>query len=261
MIDVGGSRFDDAGGGFDVFGLHPPTLQRAFVLGQSLYHRYFRVLSDCAAHVPAAGPTIVVANHGGALPMDAALLCMDLLQHSQPTRIPRPIIDRFIPGLPFVNTLFTRLGGVTGTRANVRRLLERGELLVLFPEGTSGIAKPLSDRYRIQDWSVGHAEMALRHGAAIVPVAIVGSEESWPVLGRLRRLHPFGAPYLPVPALPVPLPIRYHFHYGDPIQLADRPDATAADDPAAVRQGAERIRRELELLLRETISLRKARWS
>jgi 1-acyl-sn-glycerol-3-phosphate acyltransferase len=103
--------------------------------------------------------------------------------------------------------------------------------------------------------------MALRHGAAIVPVAIVGSEESWPVLARLRTLHPFGAPYLPVPALPLPLPLRYQLHYGEPIRLTDKPDPATADDPAAVRDAADRVRRELELLLREALALRKAQRS
>jgi len=239
--------FHDAGYGFDVFGLHPPSLARAVMAGRFFYERYFRVDSVGAEHVPAQGPVILVANHAGVLPVDAAMLCLDLLQRTEPPRIPRAVADHFVPRLPLVSTLFSRLGVVSGTRANVRLLLERGELIAIFPEGVTGPAKPFRDRYRIQRWRVGFAELAIRYGAAIVPVAIVGSEESWPVLVKLTALRAFGAPYLPIPASPVPLPVRYHLRYGPPLRFAGGPDAAA--DPTAVAIAAREARTALEQLL------------
>lgn len=200
--------FHDAGHGYDEFGLHPPSLANAVEASRGIYESYFRVDSDGASNIPASGPAILIANHAGFLPVDAAILCLDVLRRTIPPRIPRAVSDHFIPRLPLVSTLFARLGVVSGTRANVQHLLRRGELIAIWPEGVTGPAKAFRDRYRIQAWRVGFAELAIRHRAPVVPVAIIGAEESWPLLGKLRGLRAFGAPYLPIPATPVPLPAQ-----------------------------------------------------
>jgi 1-acyl-sn-glycerol-3-phosphate acyltransferase len=243
------SGFHDAGHGWDVFGLHPPSLDRAAALVDALYRRWFRVTAHGVEHVPATGPVVVIANHAGALPIDAAMLCLDLYHRTG--RIPRVIADRFVPLLPIIGTLFTRLGVAVGTRANVRVLLDRGELVVIFPEGAAGIGKPFRDRYHLQQWRVGHAELALRHRAPVIPAAIIGVEESWPVLGRIRGFHLFGAPFLPVPAVPLPLPLRIHVHYGAPIALHAEVPRLDPDDPDDVYRAAATARRALEDLILE----------
>ncbi len=247
--------FHDAGHGYDEFGLRPSYLARALEAGRGVYERYFRVESTGAHHIPEAGPTILIANHGGILPVDAAMLCMDVLMRTEPPRIPRAIGDHFISRLPIVSTMFSRLGVVSGARANARCLLDRGELLAIWPEGVTGPAKAFRDRYTIKTWRVGFAELAIRHRATIVPVAIVGSEESWPLLGKLERVHPFGAPYLPIPASPLPLPAHYRVRYGAPIHLGHEP--ADAVDPDLVAAAASKVRVEVERLLAESLALRK----
>jgi 1-acyl-sn-glycerol-3-phosphate acyltransferase len=236
--------FRDAGHGFDVFGLHPPALADAVSLSAPLYERYFRVESDGIEHIPDSGAAILVANHGGTLPIDAAMLCLDVLRKTEPPRIPRPIADRFVPRLPIVSTLFARFGVVAGTATNVRRLLEDGELITIWPEGVSGMAKRFRERYRLQHWNVGFAELALRHRAPVIPAAVLGSEESWPLAGKLRGLRSLGVPYVPVPAVPLPLPAHYRIQYGPAIDLRGDPD-----DPATVAVAAERVREAVQRLL------------
>lgn len=243
------SSFHDEGHGFDVFGFHPPALAAAVQASAPIYERYFRVDSVGAEQIPASGPAIVIANHAGVLPVDAAMLCLDILRRS--ARIPRAVSDHFVPRLPIVSTYFARLGVVSGTRTNVRTLLERGELIVIWPEGVSGMSKRFADRYHLQHWSVGFAELALRYHAPVIPVAVLGAEESWPLLGKLR-VQLFGSPYLPVPATLLPLPTHYHIRYGSPLQLEGAPE-----DPHDVTAAAERARDELAHLLRDALDARR----
>jgi 1-acyl-sn-glycerol-3-phosphate acyltransferase len=246
-------QFHDEGYGFDIFGLDPHAVARASALAAPICDRYFRLDSRGAEQIPEIGPVVVVANHAGMLPVDGGVLWLDLLRRTG--RVPRMIADRFVPRLPLVSTWFARNGVVAGTRTNVRRLLERDELVVIFPEGVSGVAKPWRERYHLQRWTVGHAELALRYGAPVVPVAIVGAEESWPVLLRLRGVRAFGAPYLPVPMVPLPLPVRYRLRYGAPIVLEG-----AADDPDVAGTAARRVRAALETLIADALRERRSVW-
>lgn len=254
-MDVAG--FHDEGHGYDLFGMLPAAVARAARWGRLPYERYFRVTSEGSEHIPAGGPAILVANHSGVLPLDAALLWLDVVRQSG--RVLRPIADRFVPRLPFVSTAFARCGVVSGTHSNVRYLLERGELIGIFPEGVSGVGKSFRQRYRLQDWRVGHAELAIRYRAPIVPVAIVGVEESWPVLARLRGVHAFGAPYLPIPVSPLPLPLPIHLHYGLPIALHDRHPPEDAGDPEVVAAAALTIRHAVTALLYDGLNRRRRR--
>jgi 1-acyl-sn-glycerol-3-phosphate acyltransferase len=245
--------FHDEGHGFDLFGLHPPAIARAVAAGAPFYEHYFRVDSRGVERIPETGAAILVANHGGVLPIDSAMLCLDVLRQTR--RFPRPIADRFVPRLPIIGTLFSRVGAVSGARKNVERLFERGELVAIWPEGVTGPGKPFRERYQIQQWRVGFAELAIRHRAPVIPAAVVGAEESWPVAGKLEHLHWFGAPYVPIPASPVPLPVKLYIRYGEPIRF-DR-DPAEADDPIIAAEEAGRVRAALEQLIDDTRAERR----
>jgi 1-acyl-sn-glycerol-3-phosphate acyltransferase len=162
-----------------------------------------------------------------------------------------------VPLLPLVSTAFARSGTVSGSRRNVARLLESGQLIELFPEGVAGIGKPFRQRYQLQDWTVGHAELAIRHQVPVVPVGIIGSEEQWIQLFRIERLHLFGAPYLPVPLFLLPLPVRYHIYYGEPLVLHEGHQPADADDAAIVEAAALRVRGAVEALLERGLRARR----
>lgn len=247
----------DAGHGYDAFGLHPAWVALSAGIGRFLYDRYFRVESIGAENIPARGAAILAANHAGMLPLDAVMLYLDVLRRTEPPRLARPVADWFVPLLPLVSTAYARSGVVAGSRRNVARLLESGELIELFPEGVAGIGKPFSQRYQLQGWTVGHAELAIRHQVPVVPVAIIGSEEQWIQILRLERFHLFGAPYLPVPLFLLPLPVRYHIYYGEPIVLHEGRTAADADDAAIVEAAAVRVRQAVEALIERGLRARR----
>jgi len=249
-------KVNDEGTGYDPFGLNLEHVKLGLALGKPLYDRYFRVLSQGAENVPKEGPAILAGNHSGTLPFDAAMLWVDSVRSVG--RVARPIGDFFVSDLPFLGTLFNRGGMVGGARPNVRGLLESGELVMIFPEGVPGIGKPFYERYRLQHWRIGHAELSIRHRAPVVPVAIVGAEEQMPQLAKLTRVgRLFGVPYLPITLTPIPLPVRYRIYYGEPLVLHERFRPEDADDPGKVREAAALIKTAVEELVKRGLRERE----
>jgi 1-acyl-sn-glycerol-3-phosphate acyltransferase len=248
-------HFPNAGHGFDAFGMHPDFVALGDVIASPLYDRYFRVKSYGAENIPTDGPVVLAANHSGSLPFDGMMLWVDVLRNTDPPRNPRPIADYFVSSLPVVSTLFARAGVVGGSRGNVRALLESGGMLMIFPEGTPGIGKLYRDRYKLQEWRKGHAELAIRHGAPIVPVGIVGAEEQMPQIARIPIPGP--VPYLPITATPLPMPVRYHVHYGEPIPTHTDYEPDDADDPDKVAEAARRVRDAVQELIHQGLDLRE----
>jgi len=242
--------------GADEFGLDEEFREQARPLFRLLYEKYWRVAARGARNVPRSGPTILVANHSGAIPFDATMIAcaLDEAHHPRPTRF---LYDRFVEDLPWIPQLYRRAGGVVASHANAERLLEKGELVGLFPEGVSGLAKLYSERYVLQSFSTGFVRLALRYRAAIVPVAVVGAEEIYPLVGRMRGVGKLlGVPYLPVtPFFPllgplgmIPLPTKWMIRFGKPMVLGI--PGRRRCDGATVRATAERVRGRVQRMVR-----------
>lgn len=249
-------HFQDAGHGYDAFGLHPAFVHFGLGLTRFPYEKYFRVQSHGSESLPTEGAAILAANHSGNLPFDGMMLWNDVLRHTEPPRVVRGIADHFVPALPFIGTVFARGGMVGGSRGNVRALLEAGELLMIFPEGTPGIIKPFHKRYQLQRFRVGHAELAIRYQVPVIPVGIVGAEEQLPSIISSKRLGALlGIEAVPIPLVPFPLPVRYHIHYGEPIHFEHEPQE--ADDPIVVQNAAARVQEEVHRLVQKGLKERK----
>lgn len=250
-------HFADAGHGFDQFGMHPDFVAVGDTIGSPLYDRYFRVKSYGAENIPRSGAAILAANHSGSLPVDGMMLWVDVYRRTDPPRTARPVADHFVTALPVVSTLFARCGVVGGSRGNARALLESGELLMIFPEGVPGIGKLFKDRYQLQEWRVGHCELAIRHRAPVIPVGIVGAEEQMPQLAKIPVPAALPIPYIPVTATPIPLPVRYHIHYGAPLRFDLEYTPDDADEPEKVHEAAQRVKAEVQKLLEKGLSMRE----
>ena len=248
--------FRDAGYGYDVFGFNPTWLKWASKVLEPIYKYYFRVSSYGIEHVPLEGPGILASNHSGTLPIDGMMIGLDVYFKTHEYRAPRAIVDYFVAGLPFVGTLFTRVGGIGGSRGNFRRSLEDGDLLLVFPEGEPGISKPFSKRYQLQKWRVGHVELAIRHQAPVIPTAVVGAEEQLPLIAQIP-IRAFGAPHIPLPAVPFPLPVHYHIYYGEPIDFSEQYEPDDANDPEVLKQAAKTVKSAVHELIQRGLRERK----
>jgi 1-acyl-sn-glycerol-3-phosphate acyltransferase len=243
--------------GVDPYGFDADFTVAALAPFVWLYRKYFRVRTSGIEKVPGEGRVLIVANHSGQLPFDAAMLGVSLLVDKDPPRAARALVEKWVPRLPFVSTFYARLGQVVGTPENCRRLLAAGEAIMVFPEGVRGLNKPFRERYRLKEFGTGFLRLALETGAPIVPVGIVGAEEQSPSLTNLPTLaRLLGMPALPLTPtglVPLPLPTRYHILFGDPMHFTGSPD----DEDAVLEQKVERVRAAVQALLERGLRERK----
>jgi len=226
------------------------------------YRRWWRVHAEGVRRVPAHGRALLVANHAGFLPWDATMISMALLREHPLPRQPRFLVLDWAFELPFVSTVIRRLGGVSASPYNALRLLGQDQLVAAFPEGPRSTAKPYRERYRVQRFGRGgFVELALRTGAPIVPVAVVGSEEIYPKMAELPQLSRLvGTPFFGVtPTFPwlgplglVPLPSRWRIEFCEPIDTA-RYGPEGAEDRTLVLELSERVHDTVQQAVYENV--------
>jgi 1-acyl-sn-glycerol-3-phosphate acyltransferase len=158
---------------------------------------------------------------------------------------------------------------VRACRENAERLLASGRQVVTFPEGVKGAAKVFRDRYRLQRFGRGGAvRLALETGVPLVPVGIVGAEETHPILFKWSApARALGLPFLPVtPTFPwlgplglLPLPSKWVIRIGEPMRI-DHLSSDAASDELLLSRLTEELRVEIQTLLEIGLRDRETVW-
>jgi 1-acyl-sn-glycerol-3-phosphate acyltransferase len=251
----------------DEFGFDPDLADHALLpLLRPLFHRWFRVEVQGIEHVPTEGGALVVANHSGTVPVDALMTMVALHDEHPGRRRLRLLGADLVFELPFIGSLSRKMGSTLACNEDAERLLTEGELVGVFPEGFKGIGKPFRERYTLQRFGRGgFVTAALRTGVPIVPCAIVGAEETYPMIGNAKTAaRLFGLPYFPItPTFPllgplglVPLPSKWLIAFGEPIETASYGPA-AAEDPMLVFNLTDQVRENIQqaiyqLLLQRT---------
>ncbi len=244
----------------DEFGMDREFQLRSEAIIDLLYTKWWRVETHGISEVPSDGRVILCANHAGAVPYDGMMLAAALRREHPAKRELRWLADDFVFHFPFMGVALNRLGAVRACQENAERLLRHANVVGVFPEGVKGISKSMGQHYALQRFGRGgHVKLALRTQTPIVPVAIVGSEETHPLLptGLLAKL--FNVSFLPItPTFPwlgalglIPLPSKWSISFLEPIDVASYgPDA--AEDDVLVGRINEKIRTMIqdELALR-----------
>jgi 1-acyl-sn-glycerol-3-phosphate acyltransferase len=239
--------------GYDAYGMSPLWMRRVLMPIALLYRYYFRVEVSGIDRLP-EGRVLVIANHAGQLPFDAAMLGLALLMEARPPRIARSMGEYWIPQLPWVSVLAARIGTLVGTPQNCIHMLENGECVLAFPEGVRGMNKLFSQRYQLQRFGMGFMRLALETATPVVPVAIVGSEEQQPSFANLEGLaRMLGAPALPITAtFPwlgplglLPLPVKYRIYFGEPQYF----EGDASDEDAIIDAKVEKVKAKISGML------------
>ncbi len=247
----------------DEFGFDSELTSRLLLTAlRPIAERWFRIEVRGLENVPRTGGALVVSNHSGVVPVDA--LMTQLVLHDHAGRYLRMLGADLLFALPFVSALARKSGATLACNEDAERMLSRGELAGVWPEGYKGTGKGFAERYRLQRFGRGgFVAAAMRAGVPIVPCSVVGAEEIYPMVGNVRWLaRLLGVPYVPVtPLFPwfgllglVPLPSKWIIEFGEPVHTDAYPEG-AAEDPMVVfdvtDQVRETIQQTLYQLLRE----------
>ncbi len=256
-------------GDYDVddFGYDPHLSRQVLLpLARPLYENYFRVKVLGVERVPSTGPALLVGNHSGSIAIDAVMVNYAVATEHPEKRAVRNVAADLVFTLPFVGALARKFGTAVATEEDADELLKRGELVGVYPEGYKGVGKGWRERYKLQRFGRGgFIETALRSRVPIIPVAIVGAEEAYPMIGDAKILaRAIGAPYFPItPTFPllgplglVPFPSKWIIEFGDPVPMDDYPE-DAADDAMLVFDLADRIRDTIQQMLYRNLARRR----
>ena len=236
-----------------------------------LYRLWFRCTVEGIENVPAEGGALIVSNHAGALPPDAAMIVKAIKEEHPRPRSVSITAEHFFKGYPGFSMLLPKIGAVPAHPANVHRLLfDEEQLVLVFPEGRKGTEKLYRDRYRLRRFGRGgFVASAMRARAPIVPVAVVGAEEAAPIFAHVPLLQRLtGLLYFPItPTFPHLgllgmlgyLPAKFRVRFLEPIPMdafGDEP----WEDRGLVQTVAEEIRGRIQAELLDMVAKRDSIW-
>lgn len=254
----------------DEFGFDVDLTDALLPLLRPLYRSWFRVEVRGLENVPADGGALVVANHSGTIALDSLMTQLAIHDEHPAHRHLRLLGADLVFSTPLVGELARKTGTTLASSVDAERLLARGELVGVWPEGFKGIGKPFSERYKLQRFGRGgFVSAALQAQVPIVPCSIVGAEEIYPILGNFTTLaRLLGLPFLPMtPTFPwlgplglVPLPSKWIIEFGAPIQTRGLVAAGSdgADDPMLVFDLTDRVRETIQQTLYSLLLQRRS---
>jgi 1-acyl-sn-glycerol-3-phosphate acyltransferase len=232
-----------------------------------IYRHWFRVDVRGIENLPTTGGALIVANHSGALPMDALMTSVAIHEEHPEHRFLRALGADLVFQTPFLAGLARRAGVTLASNPDAERLLREGHLVGVWPEGFKGIGKPFTERYKLQRFGRGgFVSAALRTGTPIIPCSIVGAEEIYPIIGNVPSLaRLLGVPYLPItPFFPllgplgaIPLPSKWLIEFGRTVPT-DEYEPGAAEDPMLVFDLTDQIRQSIQQTLYSLLIQRRS---
>jgi len=253
----------------DEFGFDQEITDRFLLTAlRPLAEKWFRIDVHGVENIPAEGGALVVSNHSGTVPVDG--LMTSLVLHDHTGRYLRMLGADLVFTLPFIGELARKGGATLASNEDAERMLSKGDLVGVWPEGFKGIGKPFSERYKLQRFGRGgFVSAALRTGVPIVPCSVVGAEEIYPLVGNIPSLaRLLGVPYIPItPLFPwlgalgmVPLPSKWLIEFGEPIRT-DSYGEGAADDPMLVFNVTDQVRETIQQTLYALLIRRRSVFS
>jgi 1-acyl-sn-glycerol-3-phosphate acyltransferase len=233
--------------GYDPWGFNKNKIKNTLSFVKMIYEQYFRVEAYGLENIPKEGRCLIIPNHSGQLPLDGMLVAYAMLTNTYGPRAPKAMIEKFLPSVPFVGNWLNSMGAVIGDTTNCERMLDMDEAVIVFPEGARGAGKLFKHRYQLERFGNGFMHLAMKHNAPIIPVGVVGCEETIISLTDLKPLAKvMGIPYAPL-VLPFIFPSKVFLHFGKPIyfdndthlehKVSDRVNTVKTEIQSLIDQG------------------------
>lgn len=234
---------------------------------RQLYKRWFRIETRGLENIPDEGGALIVCNHSGTIALDGMMTALAIGDHHPAGRTLRLLGANIVFQSPILSELGRKSGATLACAPDAERLLNSGELVGVWPEGFKGIGKPYSERYKLQRFGRGgFVASAIKTGTPIIPCAIVGAEETYPILGNSKMLaRLLGLPYFPItPTFPhfgplglIPIPSKWIIEFGEPI-YTDNLDDSIDDDPMLVFNLTDQVRETIQHTLYKLLVQRRS---
>jgi 1-acyl-sn-glycerol-3-phosphate acyltransferase len=267
--DADGPEIEPRMGDVDAWGRSEKTRALVHRIYDPLYRYWFRVEWEGLEKIPRVGGALLVANHAGAIPVDAPLI-----MHGLEQELDRPVYglaEYLFRSMPVVGTVWARSGGVAAHPDNAFRLLhDDRQLALVFPEGTKGTGKLYRDRYQLRRFGRGgFVEIAMRAGVPVIPITVMGSEEAMPMVAKSALLAKIlGVPYVPLTANMLALgplgllgyfPSKIRIRVLDPVTFDVEPEQERYPRSQVFGE-AETIRQRMQTSLYEMLAARRSVW-
>ncbi len=253
---------------FDEFGFDPAVYRKLEPLLELLYTKYLRVSVSGIANIPSSGKALLVANRSGALPLDVVMLLYAVYKEHPAERRLRVLLEDMVFYFPFLGGLLNKIGGVRACRENGERVLNGGGIAAVFPEGVHGMRKPFKKRYQLQRFGRGgFIKLALKTRSPVIPTAIIGAEESYPMLSKVDWFsRSLDIPYIPVtPIFPflgplglAPVPSKWSILIGEPVRIHEDYGSDDAGDSMLVNKLAEKVRAVIQEMINKALQDRES---
>jgi 1-acyl-sn-glycerol-3-phosphate acyltransferase/nucleoside-diphosphate-sugar epimerase len=246
---------------FDEFGMDPDYIRRyCRHLFNLLHNYYWRVEVAGIENVPRDSNGVLVGVHRGFMPFDGTMALYALV--TMGGRIPRFLIHPSLTKFPFLADFMAKLGGIMACQENGDFVLQRGELLAVYPEGIRGAFTMYRRAYTLGKFGRDEfVRFALRNRAPLLPFVTVGSAEIYPILARIdwrwfKRYTEW--PFLPITAAPFPLPSKWHTRFLPPMHIERDYGPEAADNPRLVHQISLECRQRMQAAIDDMLLRRRS---
>lgn len=251
----------------DAWGLDQEFMDAIRPFFEFMYSVYWRVEVSGIENVPEEGRALLVCNHSGQLPWDGSMIAAAVIKEHPAQRLVRTLYADWFPTLPFISSSLEKLGQVLATEENGIRLLEQDQLVAVFPEGYKGVGKLFKERYRLARFGRGgFVRMALKTRSPMIPVSVVGAEETYISLAKSPTIaRAIGFPFFPIsitwPWLGllgfVPMPTKWFIDFGEPISL-DGYSEEALNNLVLISQLSDQTRNIVQQMIFSRLAKRRS---
>ncbi|WP_374080471.1 lysophospholipid acyltransferase family protein [Bdellovibrio bacteriovorus] len=211
----------------------------------STLEQYFRLEVEGEENIPAGG-AILLPNHSGYLGLDALLLNHWILKNQK--RLPRILLHRFWFTQNLLRSHAEKFGFLEASYDNGVGILNKRKLLIMFPEAEQGNFKTINKKYQLQNFRTGFVRMASETRVPVVPIVIIGAEETHINVGQISILGQL----FPLPLNSIPLPAKWKIKFLKPIYF-DVSKSTSFD----IQETANKVKALMQDVLKKELGKRR----